>query len=260
MSWYDDWRDALLRPGGEVPDGLSSWNGSDPAQRFAIYRNNVLVSLRDALADTFPALRDHLGHETFSDLALDYLCQHPPQSAILAHYGESFPGWLSEQTQWQLPNWCVEMARLERAYINSFHAADAAVPSLSDWQHLLEDEELLARCQPRLHPALQLIDVQYEILPLWAASQNAARCGRPLDHQGRLPDPQQRAHTLCVIREDEGVAVIELSASSAIALNGIASGLSLQEALVQVDDEQLRIEMLAYWIQLPLFSALEVAA
>ena len=90
--------------------------------------------------------------------------------------------------------------------------------------------------------------------------QEAARSGHSLDHQGRLPEPQQRPHTLCVIREDQGVAVIELSTSSALALNGIAAGLSLQEALMPVDDEQLRIEMLAYWIRLPLFSALEVAA
>ena len=61
MTWYDEWCQALLSPGSPAPAGLSTWNGSDPAQRFAVYRNNVLVVLRDALADTFPALRDHLG-------------------------------------------------------------------------------------------------------------------------------------------------------------------------------------------------------
>lgn len=79
MTWYDEWCQALLSPGSPAPAGLSTWNGSDPAQRFAVYRNNVLVVLRDALADTFPALRDHLGHSTFADLALDYVCQYPPQ-------------------------------------------------------------------------------------------------------------------------------------------------------------------------------------
>ena len=42
--------DAELPP----PTGLTAWNGSDPATRFAVYRNNVVVSLIDALADTYP--------------------------------------------------------------------------------------------------------------------------------------------------------------------------------------------------------------
>lgn len=44
---------ALLDPAHPCPPGLTAWNGSDPAHRFAVYRNNVIVSLVDALADTF---------------------------------------------------------------------------------------------------------------------------------------------------------------------------------------------------------------
>lgn len=44
---------ALLDPAQPCPPGLTTWNGSDPAHRFAVYRNNVIVSLVDALADTF---------------------------------------------------------------------------------------------------------------------------------------------------------------------------------------------------------------
>mgnify|MGYP001390820627 CR=1 FL=1 len=40
---------ALLDAERAVPSGLVAWNGSDPARRFAIYRNNVVVSLVDAL-------------------------------------------------------------------------------------------------------------------------------------------------------------------------------------------------------------------
>ena len=43
---------ALLDPELPCPMGLSAWNGSDPAQRFRVYRNNVIISLVDALADS----------------------------------------------------------------------------------------------------------------------------------------------------------------------------------------------------------------
>ena len=45
---------ALLDPDLPCPSGLCTWNGSDPARRFAVYRNNVVVSLIDALADIVP--------------------------------------------------------------------------------------------------------------------------------------------------------------------------------------------------------------
>ena len=44
---------ALLDPDLPAPAGLTTWNGSDPARRFRVYRNNVIISLIDALADSF---------------------------------------------------------------------------------------------------------------------------------------------------------------------------------------------------------------
>lgn len=257
MNWYDEWFQALLSPGAPAPAGLLSWNGSDPAQRFAIYRNNVLVVLRDALADTFPALRDHLGHNTFADLALDYVCQYPPHTPILTDYGYSFPDWLViQQEHRQLPSWCHELARLERAYVDSFHAADAESPTLADWQYLLADEQRLVHSRPQLHPSLHLIDVQHEILPLWADSQKAAMIGYCIDMQEKKPTPNPCLHTLCVLREKEEVTVVVLSQEAALALKRIAAGFSLPDALADIDDEQLRIQLLAQWIRLPLFAAL----
>ena len=46
---------ALLDPSVRAPGGLRSWNGSDVQGRLAVHRNNVVGSLIDALATTFPA-------------------------------------------------------------------------------------------------------------------------------------------------------------------------------------------------------------
>ena len=53
MSEQRHWAAALLDAQPSTPAGLATWNGSDPGRRFAVYRNNVMVSLVDALAQTF---------------------------------------------------------------------------------------------------------------------------------------------------------------------------------------------------------------
>ena len=59
------WQDALHRDDWALPSGLCSANGSDVAQRFGIYRNNVLSACTQALADTFPVCQTLVG-EAFS--------------------------------------------------------------------------------------------------------------------------------------------------------------------------------------------------
>ncbi len=61
MNSQTTFAQALLNPDLPCPGGLTSWNGSDPAQRFAVYRNNVMVSLIDALADSYPGLQELVG-------------------------------------------------------------------------------------------------------------------------------------------------------------------------------------------------------
>ncbi|HSO45483.1 MAG TPA: DNA-binding domain-containing protein, partial [Rhodoferax sp.] len=56
MSYQAAFAQALLNPHMPCPGGLTTCNGSDPATRFAVYRNNVTVSLIDALADTYPVV------------------------------------------------------------------------------------------------------------------------------------------------------------------------------------------------------------
>ncbi|MBP8278840.1 MAG: putative DNA-binding domain-containing protein, partial [Propionivibrio sp.] len=43
MSAQTTFAAALLDPDLAPPNGLIAWNGSDPARRFAVYRNNVVV-------------------------------------------------------------------------------------------------------------------------------------------------------------------------------------------------------------------------
>ena len=52
-----DFAGAILPAQASTPASLKAWNGSDPAPRFAVHRNNVITSLVGALADGFPVTR-----------------------------------------------------------------------------------------------------------------------------------------------------------------------------------------------------------
>ncbi|HKM16205.1 MAG TPA: DNA-binding domain-containing protein [Marinospirillum sp.] len=63
---------ALLNTDSVLPKGLVSWNKTNCERRFAVYRNNVVVSLIDALAVNFPVVQ-HLVGEVFFGLWLGSL-------------------------------------------------------------------------------------------------------------------------------------------------------------------------------------------
>ena len=85
---------ALLDPERPPPDSLVSWNGSDPAVRFAVYRNNVIASLLEALADTFPVTRALVGGRFFDRMARQFIVVEPPVSPIMSAYGETLPAFI----------------------------------------------------------------------------------------------------------------------------------------------------------------------
>jgi hypothetical protein len=138
--------DALLAPEFTCPPGLRTWNGSDPGVRFAVYRNNVVVSLIDALADTYPVVRQLVGEEFFRAMARVYALAHPPTSPVMAHYGEGFAEFIAGFPPAAALPYLADMARLETLYVQVYHAADDA-------------------------PAMRVLHSRYAVASLWAAHQ-----------------------------------------------------------------------------------------
>ena len=112
---------ALLDAALPVPAGLVVWNGSDPTVRLAIHRNNVIISLVDALGETFAVVRQLVGAEFFAAMARCYVADQPPRSPVLAEYGESFAVWLAGFEPVRTVPYLTDMARLEFARVRAFH-------------------------------------------------------------------------------------------------------------------------------------------
>lgn len=212
---------ALLDPTLPAPPGLATWNGSDPALRFAVYRNNVVVSLVAALADTFPVVRELVGADFFTAMARLYVAEQPPSSPVLAHYGDGFADWLAQfEPAANLP-YLADMARLERARVRAYHAADAPVLGANAIAAHLADPARLPAAKLQLHPSVTVLASPWAIVSLWAAHQG----------QGRLGDVDPaRPECALVLRFEDDATVIAIPEAAAELFHRLQRGLPLGEA------------------------------
>lgn len=224
----DIWTQTLLDPIRPCPPGLITWNGSDPAQRFAVYRNNVMVSLIEALADSFPVVEQMVGRDFFRAMARAFVQVHPPRKPALVDYGQAFPEWIADfPAAADLP-YLPDLARLERAYVTAFHAPDADSLAVDDWSAILADAACLPTRRLRFQPSLQVIRSSFAVASLWAAHQAASDL--PLDSV----DPFA-AENAWVIRRDWRVGILNRPDGDTEFLTALQSGQSFGTAASALD-------------------------
>src|SRR3954469_19117817 len=85
---------ALLDPVRPAPEIVTGPNGKAAARRYDVYRNNVTVSLIDALAAIYPAVQRITGIEFFRAMARLHVRSTPPASPLLFEYGREFPAFI----------------------------------------------------------------------------------------------------------------------------------------------------------------------
>ncbi|MEW6436250.1 MAG: DNA-binding domain-containing protein [Pseudomonadota bacterium] len=153
---------ALLDPDLPPPAAISAAYRS----RFAIYRNNVAMSLIDALATRFPAVRNVVGDEFFSEAARLFVAQHPPASRMIAFYGDTFADFLEALPACAELPYLGDLARLEAARTQAYHAADVTPLGPEMLASLAPDS--LGDLRVTLHPAVRIIDSAHPIVTIWA--------------------------------------------------------------------------------------------
>jgi len=171
MSNHQAFADSLLAPLPACPPGLTAWNQSDPGRRFAVYRNNVMVSLIDALADTCPVTQALVGEQFFRAMAAVFARANPPRSPVMAHYGAGFASFIENFPAAAGLPYLADVARLEMLRVEAYHAADATPVSPEEISLLLSAPERLPATRFALHPSLRHLDSAYAAVSLWAAHQ-----------------------------------------------------------------------------------------
>ncbi|MEZ2140842.1 DNA-binding domain-containing protein [Bradyrhizobium sp. DN5] len=160
-----DFAAALLDPGLPMPHGLVGPDGEPDPRRFAVYRNNVAVSLIEALDDAFPAVQRIVGADFFRAMARAYVMVQPPRSPIMLDYGAGFPEFIrSFEPAAGLP-YLEDVARIERAWTEAYHAPEASPIDPGTFSAVAPDQ--LPAMQLELHPSLRLVRSHFPALTIW---------------------------------------------------------------------------------------------
>jgi hypothetical protein len=209
---------ALLDADLSVPDDLHIWNGSDPATRFAVYRNNVVASLVDALADTFPVTQALVGEDFFRAMARVFIQTHPVKTRVLTWLGLKFADFIEAFPPANTLIYLPDVARLEMYKLNAYHAADARPVALQTLGAALADPAALADLKIELHPCVHLLQSPHAVWSLWAA------------HQGILSIETvntEEAQTVLIFRQNLDVELLHLSAAAGYFLAQLMAGVRL---------------------------------
>ena len=238
MNTQQAFFEALRDPRQPTPAGLCAWNGSDPAARFAVYRNNVLVSLIDALADTYRVARELVGETFFRAMARLFVQQAPPRSRVLAFYGASFPVFVENFPPAASVPYLADVARLEMLRVRAYHAADgAALPADALAQAMaqaLAQTDTLAELVLGLHPSVGLLRSRYAVVSLWAAHQGVGELS--------AVDPALPENAL-LVRPALEVELLRLDAGASALVAALQQGAPLGPAVAQASQADAHFDL-----------------
>ncbi|MCW3781936.1 HvfC/BufC N-terminal domain-containing protein [Defluviimonas salinarum] len=213
-----EFRAALLDPSRPAPEGLTGPAGQPAGRRFDVYRNNVTVSLTEALRQAFPVIRKLVGEEFFTAMAREHLRAHPPASPLMMFYGAAMPAFLETFPPVAHLGYLPDIARLELALRQSYHAADAAPVAAEALQTLTPDAFVAARL--RLAPSVRLLRSCWPIHAIWTANAR----------NGTAPK-QATAEDVLIVRPDFDPEPLLLPAGAAPFVAALAEGRTVGEAL-----------------------------
>jgi Putative DNA-binding domain len=226
---------ALLDPARAVPAGLVGPDGEPSVKRFAVYRNNVVVSLIEALQASFPAVCRIVGEEFFQAMARAYVVSEPPASPILLDYGAGFADFISGfEPAASLP-YLSDVARLERAWTEAYHAPDAAPLAAAALADISSDRA--ADACFTLHPSLRFVASRFPALTIWRMNIDDGVPG-PVDLWSGAEDA-------LVMRPAADVEVRSMPPGGAAFLTALAEGKTLTEATKSAMRADLHFDLAA---------------
>ena len=138
------------------PDALDTALFDGPIDRVMLglkaHANTISHARLVALEETFPLTRQALGDEQFNQLSRGYVETPDARACDANTIGKPFPDFLKAAIADQS---ILELASIEWAWLESYHAAEAVPLSLTDLAEL--DEASLLALPVALHPSARLV-------------------------------------------------------------------------------------------------------
>jgi len=206
--------------GGRPSPDLLEYLTEPEAQGLKVYRNNVAAGAAEALAQAYPAVARLVGERFFTAMAAAYRDHHPPDTPVLALYGEGFDAFIEQFEPARSLPYLPEIARLDRAWLTAHHAPDASTLTLSDLGGI--EPDALGALRLRLHPSVTVLTFNLPAYQIWRTNREDASVERV-----RLADGAQ---TALVWRRGGEVRHRQSTAGQHAFLSAIQSGAALFDA------------------------------
>ena len=209
---------AALDPSAPVPEGVVGADGQPTTKRFDVYRNNIVVGLKDALAAGFPAVQALVGAEFFEAMAAVFVRAHPPQKPMMPLYGAEFAHFIAAFPPAARLPYLADVARLEYALREAYHAGDA--PALDP--AALADPLALTRAV-QLAPPVRWLSSPYPVVAIHAAATGG-------------PQPTGGAEDVLITRAAYDPTATAFPVGTHRVLTALAAGLPLAAAFAEAPD------------------------
>ncbi|MEJ8559857.1 DNA-binding domain-containing protein [Yoonia sp. GPGPB17] len=216
-------RTAMLDPAAPVPNGIVNPDGAAASKRFDVYRNNVAVSLSDALEAAFPVVRKLVGDEFFRAMAGVYLRKHPPKTPLMMFYGDAMPQFLGRFEPTKKIGYLPDIARIELAMRHAYHAEDAKPVDVQALGALAPDALMGAKL--RIAPATQTVVSDFPVHAIYLANTRAD-----------APKPVMQPEAALITRAGFDPQIHLINAAAATCIEALKKGQSLGQAMATADD------------------------
>ena len=208
--------------GGEAADFVKA-NGIDPQQRLQIHRNHMRISLTEALAGVYAAVEAMVGEAFFRAAAAEYIAQEPPREPMLYAYGGGFTDFLADFPPAAGLPYLPDLARLEWAMHESFHAPDEPVLAAETLAEVPPEELDALVLTPRADA--RLVASTWPVDSLWRAAL------MPESNAIEALDINAGGVSLLLLRQAHDVHMWRLAAAEWHWLAACAAGKPMAEAL-----------------------------
>lgn len=244
----EQFQNYILGNSEEIMNAIQETPRLSAQDRLEIYCNAYSTRLLEALESDFLGVKNLLGEKQFQQLGQDYLQSYPSTYRSLRWIANHFISFLTQTAPYRDNLILIEMARFEWTLLTLFDAADSAIVSIEEISAL--PPNLWQNMRLTLQPALQRIDLYWNVVPIWEA----------VVQQGIVsPQPQKAANPVSWLlwrSSNWDVLFVSLSVEEAWALDAVSAGNTfgfICEGLCEwIDEKQVAqhaASLLRAWIE-----------
>ena len=224
----------LFDPNADSVLGLVEVDGFSASERLQIYRNNLFISLTNALQAVYPSVQRLVGEGFFKYLANSYIHAHPSQSGNLHDFGQALAAFIAQFGPAATVPYLADVAKLEWAQHEVFHAAEHSPLDLQRLSAVADEQRTELRF--RFHPASRLISSPYPILKIWEACRDE-------DESARTISADDKGEQILVVRQAGKIELHRLEAAEHTFLKALEDDYPLGTAYERATEVDERFDL-----------------